>query len=366
MPQATSNDPRPALLFVPDISGFTQFVKSTDIDHGRHIIEELLEGLIESNELGLEVSEVEGDAVLFYRFGDPPDAGEFFHQVRRMFVDFHSRLRVYETRRICDCGACSTMHSLTLKIVAHFGVITQSQIKQHRKLFGSDVILIHRLLKNDISHHEYALFTRGLAARWHVSAQPDWASTEEGSHTYDVGEVLYRYVALAPLCESVPEPVAENFSIPGVTKQVFSINQEIRAPLQLVVDVATDLPQRLYWMQGAKRVEMRDHQPNHVGTKHRCVIDENSPVMVTTKYEETGSTVTLTETDEKRTMCSVYTFRRDGENNTTVQIDGFIKNNVLLKTLFALLLRRKLTTLFQRSAENLKHYCEEKYGRGEQ
>ncbi|MFC2085655.1 hypothetical protein ACFLRO_00420 [Bacteroidota bacterium] len=34
---------QPGLLFVPDISGFTQFVKATEISHSRHIIQELLE-----------------------------------------------------------------------------------------------------------------------------------------------------------------------------------------------------------------------------------------------------------------------------------------------------------------------------------
>jgi len=61
----TSNATKPALLFVPDISGFTRFVQATEISHSRHIIEELLEKIIEANDLGLEISEVEGDAILF-------------------------------------------------------------------------------------------------------------------------------------------------------------------------------------------------------------------------------------------------------------------------------------------------------------
>lgn len=89
---------KPALLFVPDISGFTQFVNTTEIAHSRHIIEELLEKLLDANELGLQVSEVEGDAILFYRFGDPPPAAAFFAQVQRMFVHFHSHLRLARVR----------------------------------------------------------------------------------------------------------------------------------------------------------------------------------------------------------------------------------------------------------------------------
>ena len=71
--------PEQGLIFIPDISGFSRFVTRTEIDHSRLIVQELLETLIEANEIGLEVSEIEGDAILFYRYGDAPplegDAG---------------------------------------------------------------------------------------------------------------------------------------------------------------------------------------------------------------------------------------------------------------------------------------------------
>ena len=37
------------LIFIPDISGFTRFVNEVEIDHSRHIIQELLEVIINSN-----------------------------------------------------------------------------------------------------------------------------------------------------------------------------------------------------------------------------------------------------------------------------------------------------------------------------
>ena len=61
------------LLFIPDISGFTRFINETEIEHSRLIIQELLELLINANEMGLEISEIEGDAILFYKNGELPD-----------------------------------------------------------------------------------------------------------------------------------------------------------------------------------------------------------------------------------------------------------------------------------------------------
>ncbi|MBK8706463.1 MAG: DUF2652 domain-containing protein [Saprospiraceae bacterium] len=140
----TTDSVTPALLFIPDISGFTRFITDTEISHSKHIIEELLEVMIEANTLDLQISEIEGDAILFYRFGEPPGATEMLEQVRRMFVNFHQQLRKYERYRICQCGACKTAHQLTLKMVAHYGEITQNKVKSFTKLFGKEVIVIHR------------------------------------------------------------------------------------------------------------------------------------------------------------------------------------------------------------------------------
>lgn len=358
MPAPTTSVTQPALLFIPDISGFTQFVQATEIAHSRHIIEELLEKLIEANDIGLQISEIEGDAILFYRFGPPPSAEAFFQQVQKMFVAFHSHLRLYETQRICRCGACVSAQNLTLKIVAHFGHITQSHIKEHVKLFGQDVITVHRLLKNNIPHHEYALYTHVLMKEWPQVSAPAWVRLEEGSQDYDVGTINYSYAALAPLQQFVPEPRAEDFSIPGARVPLFSCEHEVRAPMELVFDVASDLPARLHWMQGAQEVKMLNHQLNRVGTKHRCIVDKTSPVMVTSGSTRAADTITLIETDETKTVCTVCTIRQEREAHTRVRIDGFVKNELIPRILFSLLLKKKLTNFFRASTENLKHYCE--------
>ena len=56
-----------ALLFIPDISGFTNFVSNTEVNHSKHIIKELLELLIKKNALNLKLAEIEGDALFFYK-----------------------------------------------------------------------------------------------------------------------------------------------------------------------------------------------------------------------------------------------------------------------------------------------------------
>ena len=110
-----------SLIFIPDISGFTKFVQQTDISHSKHIISELLETIIDANILDLVVAEIEGDAVFFYRMDFFPKPEEISRQVRKMFIDFHSHLRAYDSHRICQCGACSTASNLSLKFIVHLG-----------------------------------------------------------------------------------------------------------------------------------------------------------------------------------------------------------------------------------------------------
>ena len=45
-----------ALLYIPDISGFTKFVTQTEIEHGSEIIAELIGVIIKSNISGFRVS----------------------------------------------------------------------------------------------------------------------------------------------------------------------------------------------------------------------------------------------------------------------------------------------------------------------
>jgi len=117
------------LLFIPDISGFTKFVNEAEIEHSLYIISELLETIINSNQIGLTISEIEGDAVLFYRYGKIPSLEEIYRQVESMFCNFQKQLKNYETRRACQCSACIAAINLSLKIITHYGEFSTYKVK---------------------------------------------------------------------------------------------------------------------------------------------------------------------------------------------------------------------------------------------
>src|SRR5687768_12580074 len=170
------------LIFIPDISGFTRFVNETEIEHSRQIIQELLEIIINANEIGLEISEIEGDAILFYKYGDAPDLNELYKQVEKMFCEFHRQLIAYEKHRLCQCTACKSAANLTLKVISHYGEFTGYNVKNFNKLIGKDIIVAHQLLKNDIEQHEYWLVTDGLGGDKisdDLPAKLNWNRSEE-------------------------------------------------------------------------------------------------------------------------------------------------------------------------------------------
>lgn len=263
----------PSLLFIPDISGFTKFVNQTEVEHGRHIIAELLQLIVDQNRLGLTVSELEGDAVFFYREGPLPTSEELVEQSRAMFEAFHAHLKSYETQRICDCGACSHAHELTLKVVAHAGPIDLISVAGFQKPYGPDVIVAHRLLKNDVPEREYLLMTESSFSEDGDPATPDWSTLCSGSADVDdVGVFPYRWIPLTPLLEFIPEPP------PPPTFQrmanPFSMSTLIERDPDELFELVSNFDLRGLWNHGVDRLEYEADRVNRIGTEHRCVIGD--------------------------------------------------------------------------------------------
>lgn len=187
------------LIFIPDISGFTQFVNSVELTHSQHIIGELLETILDANQMGLNVSEVEGDAILFYKLGKSPDLDVTYKQVEKMFLSFHKYLELHESRRTCHCGACTSAINLSLKIISHYGEFTEYKIKNFLKLIGKDIIIAHQLLKNDIPQHEYWLITNNLSGGKIPKKFTSLLKWDHGTKQVDENEISFHFAQLGHL-----------------------------------------------------------------------------------------------------------------------------------------------------------------------
>lgn len=341
------------LIFIPDISGFTRFVNATEIEHSRHIIQELLEVIINANDSGLEISEIEGDAVLFYKFGDAPAAETLYSQVEKMFNQFHRYLAAYNQRRICQCRACKSAVELTLKVITHYGEFTGYTVKNFSKLIGKDIILAHQLLKNDIEHHEYWLVTDKLLPDDTVSGLPAWISWKRSRKQTENGEVPFKYAYLTPLKKDIPPEPVPQLDIKNKVK-VIVMQKEYETDINTLFYTVVDFSKRSKWMTGVKEIRELSHKLPQVGTCHRCVLDKDSYVMFTSDYAYESEKIIYGETDEKKQGAWTMTFEKQGENKTLVHLDVFCKNNPFVLAMFRLFMKKKDEKNFRQSLENLE------------
>ena len=159
-----------ALLVIADISGFTQFMKSHEntANHAMPVgvVVELLRAVISAAAPPLKLAEVEGDAAFFYAIckeeGDSTrELAAIKKQVMSFFRSFYQTL--HRLRAFNPCAR--TAQDLRLKVVIHAGEVAIEHIHGFDKLFGMDVILAHRLLKNSVPSPEYVLMTEA-AYNW--------------------------------------------------------------------------------------------------------------------------------------------------------------------------------------------------------
>lgn len=255
-------------LFIPDISGFTRFVKSTDIHHSAHIIEELLTLIIKEGSKHFEVAEIEGDAVFFYKHKEKLSVKEVSKIAKDIYIAFNKHLKRYEFQRICNCGACTSTVDLKLKFIVHSGEVTFTKLGtgNRPKPFGSDVIVLHKLMKNDISYDEYILFSEAFIG--------EEACEMDGNNCYieaDLGKIPYQYLVIENWMKDV-QLNSTHLKIETIDLEV-EVSKEINFSAPILHEFITDLKYRHYWNKGIDEIIFDEKMINREGTEHVCIVN---------------------------------------------------------------------------------------------
>ena len=351
------------LIFIPDISGFTRFVNETEIGHSRQIIQELLELLINANQTGLEISEIEGDAILFYKYGDAPGIKELYSQVEKMFCSFHRYLAAYDQRRLCQCSACKSAVGLTLKVITHYGEFTGYNVKNFSKLIGRDIIVAHQLLKNDIEQHEYWLVTNQLMPEGAPAQLPGWISWNSSAKHTEHGSISFRYTHLTPLKNEIPPVEAPQLEIANKVK-VITISREFDLDINTLFYNTIDFSQRSNWQVGTRGVDQVSDPLVRVGTTHRCVLEKGYIIQYTSSYSYSPEKIVYSETSKDKKHAMYQTYEKIGENRTRLTYDLYLKNNFMLRALFGLFMKKKYEKILGQSMENLVAYMHKTHQHG--
>jgi hypothetical protein len=188
------------VLLLADISGYTGFLQAVATAHrddpimfenvpeGYSLVSTLLDGIIERLVPPMTLSKLEGDAV--FAFADDvdevPRGAGMLACLTACYAAFRTQLDASERARTCDCGACSRGAGLDLKFIVHTGTYVVQSIGGGRELVGPQVVMAHRLLKNQgvaaVGQDGYALFTDAAITSLDIPDSGSVAMTETYEH----------------------------------------------------------------------------------------------------------------------------------------------------------------------------------------
>jgi uncharacterized protein YndB with AHSA1/START domain len=152
-----------ACFVIADISGYTTFISGVELDHAHDIIADIMDTLLGALRPAFRLAKFEGDAAFVYAVADRVDGSLLQDAIESAYFAFRKRLRSIKQATSCECQACRAMQSLDVKFVVHHGEFIKHKMAGQAELAGRDVILVHRLLKNDVNKkldgHAYALYS---------------------------------------------------------------------------------------------------------------------------------------------------------------------------------------------------------------
>lgn len=139
------------IILIPDFNGFTEFVFTTKLYTGEYIIRQLLTVLIEVNDQYFDISEIEGDAILFFKYDQKPS----YRKVSKILSNMRNafNMKIQELSELLN-----TTIKLSLKFIVHYGMFSQYKIGNFRKLYGKPIVEAHQMLKNKFSGHSSYAF----------------------------------------------------------------------------------------------------------------------------------------------------------------------------------------------------------------
>ncbi len=257
------------LLVLADISGYTAFLARVELDHSHDILADLLGLVADGLCPPLALAKLEGDAVFCVSPGrEAIDGATLLGALESTHLAFARRRRTVALSSSCSCEACRRTPELELKFVAHYGSFVEHDVAGSRELVGSDVITVHRLLKNTVTETHglrgYALVSNTCAE---VLGLSDLLSHVE--HYEDIGEVGCGLVDLEAHWRA-EQSTGRNVVAREDAALLFEA--DVDAPPQQVWTAMTDPAHGMRWRVGVDDIQEQNPSSGRgVGTVTHCV-----------------------------------------------------------------------------------------------
>jgi uncharacterized protein YndB with AHSA1/START domain len=244
-------------FLIADISGYTEYLSGVEIDHAQDILADLISTVVSALRPTFKLAKLEGDAAFCFAPTDKVDGSLLLDTVERCYFGFRRRRRDVRQATSCECNACMRIPDLNLKFVAHHGLAIRQKVAGREELLGSDVIVVHRLLKNSV------IETLGVSAYLVVTQQlvdimgidPAALAMQPHSETYDhIGEVK---LWVHDLERRWQEEDSRRRVIVSSADASWELSVEVAAPPQVVWEHLTTPGRRLAWQTGSTEIDQR-------------------------------------------------------------------------------------------------------------
>ena len=190
---------RKGYLVLADISGYTSFLAKVELEHAHEILTDLLEVIVENFKSLLAISKLEGDAVFAYVDKTKIVRGELLLElIEHTYLSFRQRRDTSNRATTCSCRACQSMPSLELKFFVHCGDYVVQHVAGIKELVGSDVNLVHRLMKNHITEHTgwnaYSMYSKYAMESLGLEIENTHEQIETYEHLGDIETVTVNLI----------------------------------------------------------------------------------------------------------------------------------------------------------------------------
>jgi hypothetical protein len=247
------SDTHEGYLLIADITGYTQYLSESELEHAQQTLTALLEMLVENTRPPLIISRLEGDAVISYGLKESFFQSQtLLEKIEDTYVAFRKTIERLVLNNTCRCNACANIANLDLKFFIHYGTFGIQHISDHAELVGSDVNLVHRLLKNSVTEktgvRAYTLYTEAAIGRFGIEGLVDGMVTHHETYEH-LGHVNVWVQDLASVWQKKRDTVTVTFPADKVWREYVV---DIRLPREQVWDFLVTPQYRNIFMNADK------------------------------------------------------------------------------------------------------------------
>jgi hypothetical protein len=264
---------QPTCFLIADISGYTSYLAGVELDHAQDIMADLVGTIVTALRPTFRLAKLEGDAAFTYAPAGKVDGTLLLDAIERCYFGFRRRRRDVRQATSCECNACVRIPDLNLKFVVHSGQALHQKMAGRDELMGSDVIVVHRLLKNDVVERldltAYALITQACLDA--MAVDPVALGMTETTETYEyIGEVRAWVHDLEWRWQEEDSRARVRVTA-AAAAYVASISTA--APPQLAWEFVTQPGRRLGWQLGTTEILVSNAQGGRrgVGMTNHCM-----------------------------------------------------------------------------------------------